>query len=147
MLNPLAPADAEHQARALEGEPFTAYVLHEEYGCIIEQGHLGYTTTSHLTYTSDRTHRGLPPEVSRIMLANLIGLHRTPEEAIRAHDASSGDSFTGGPLAGTEILSADAPPECGGDVTHLKVQPAGGAPVSLWAPAHALLAVEQGSQR
>lgn len=110
------------QAQALEGQGFTVYTHHARHGVVVDQGHMGYVTDDvHMTFSRDRTARGLPPEVARIMLKTVTGLHPVEDGDVPLRDLARGQTLGNGPLEGATVLGTDTD----GELTWVQVQSPG----------------------
>lgn len=128
--------DIADQARALTGRPVTIYTHHEQWGTVADQGLLGHVHEDlYLTLARDRTERGLPPEMVRVMLANVLAVHETGQDAVPADAIQPGHVLTEGPVAGAEITGTQAPEEFGGGVVRLTARSPQGTEVSVYTDA------------
>lgn len=112
--------DVAGRARELTGHPVTIYTRDQEWGVVVTSGTLGHVHQDvYLTMARDRTARGLPPEVMRVMLSTVIGLHPEGDQGVPAHRIRPGHVLSAGPLAGAEITSTVMPEEFGAGVVRL----------------------------
>lgn len=126
--------DVAGRARELAGHPVTIYTRDQDWGVVVTSGHLGHVTENvYLTMARDRTARGLPPEVVRVMLPNVIGLHPEGDQGVPAHRIRPGHVLSAGPLAGAQVTSVVLPEEFGAGVVRLTVLPPTGEQQVVWA--------------
>lgn len=99
----LDTTDVAARARALVGRPVTVYTRDQEWGTVVDHGLLGHVHDVYLTMARDRTDRGLPPELVRVMLSTVEDVHAQAEDAVPAHRLRPGHVLTAGPWAGARI--------------------------------------------
>src|SRR5690625_1468381 len=77
----LDTTDVAARARALVGRPVTVYTHNPQWGTVVDHGLLGHVHQGvYLTMARDRTDRGLPPELVRVMLSTVEDVHPEAEE-------------------------------------------------------------------
>lgn len=114
------PVDIANQAHVLVGRNVTVYTRDEEWGIVVTPGLLGHVSECvYLTMAKDRTERGLPPEVVRVMLSTIIGLHPQGQGDVPAGQLHTGHVLRRGPLRGAKITAVKTPPEFGLGVVRL----------------------------
>src|SRR5690625_3047953 len=115
-------ADIADRARALAGRPVTVYTRDQEWGTVATSGLLGHVHQDvYLTIARDRTDRGLPPELVRVMLSTVEDVHPEAEVAVPAHQLRPGDVLTAGPWAGDRITNVHMPEQYGTCVVRLTI--------------------------
>lgn len=117
----LDTADIADRARALVGRPVTVYTR-DQWGTVVDHGLLGHVHQGvYLTMARDRTDRGLPPELVRVMLSTVEDVHPEAEDAVPAHRLRPGHVLTAGPWAGARITTVQMPEEFGAGVVRLTI--------------------------
>lgn len=119
----LDTADVADRARALAGRPVTVYTHNPQWGTVVTSGLLGHVHDVYLTMARDRTDRGLPPELVRVMLSTVLDVHAEAEDAVPAHRLRPGHVLTAGPWAGAQITTMQMPEEFGAGVVRLTMTP------------------------
>jgi len=118
----LDTTDVAARARALVGRPVTVYTHNPQWGTVVTSGLLGHVHQDvYLTMARDRTDRGLPPELVRVMLSTVEDVHPEAEGAVPAHRLRPGHVLTAGPWAGARITTVQMPTELGAGVVRLTI--------------------------
>ena len=121
-MTTLDTTDIADRARALAGRPVTVYTRDQEWGTVATSGLLGHVHQDvYLTMARDRTDRGLPPELVRVMLSTVEDVHPEAEGAVPAHRLRPGHVLTAGPWAGARITTVQMPTELGAGVVRLTI--------------------------
>src|SRR5690625_7426614 len=111
-MTTLDTTDIADRARALAGRPVTVYTRDQEWGTVATSGLLGHVHQGvYLTMARDRTDRGLPPELVRVMLSTVEGVHPEAEGAVPAHRLRPGQVMAAGAGAAGPFSNAQVPTE------------------------------------
>ena len=118
----LDTTDVAARARALVGRPVTVYTHNPQWGTVVDHGLLRHVHQDvYLTMARDRTDRGLPPELVRVMLSTVEDVHPEAEGAVPAHRLRPGHVLTAGPWAGARITTVQMPEQFGAGVVRLTI--------------------------
>ena len=121
-MTTLDTAGVADRARALAGRPVTVYTHNPQWGTVATYGLLGHVHQDvYLTMARDRTDRGLPPELVRVMLSTVEDVHAQAENAVPAHRLRPGHVLTAGPWAGARITTVQMPEQFGAGVVRLTI--------------------------